>query len=319
VPSSTTTSTLLELLDDELQFSPSFRRIYSNHLAMELVALDQLGAAPAVLQHVFDVHAAGESEPRADRDELAAVRDEVRRAGIAAAVRTRVASLAQGPSTALFHPLIRLAYGLDVGHEGQVAAALLDWSTRHHVLERPEPVPGGRRLTDVAADLAAQPVRWGATFDLDAVARRPELQTSLRGLALDEHTLDDVSAFAIAAHVTAEAFVTLHLVTGARAVRAVAGWLDDHTAAELLAWTAHAMVVAYGAVGAPPLLDPARLDAVRSLPMPSAAAIAASAIADLDPHVVKLVNVALVEEARTGDPLYRYAAARVTGLVPRAA
>lgn len=317
--SSTTTSTLVQLLDDELRFSPSFRRIYSNHLAMELVALDQLGAAPEVLQRVFDVHAAGESEPRGDRAELAAVRDEVRRAGIATTVRTRVPSLAQGPSTALFHPLIRLAYGLDVAHDGQVAAALLDWSTRHHVLVRPEPVPGDRRLTDVAADLAGQPGRSASTFDLDAVARRPELQTSLRGLAIDEHTLDDVSAFAITAHVTAEAFVTLHLVTGARAVRAVAGWLDDDAAAELLAWTAHAMVVAYAAVGAPPLLDSARLDALRMLPMPATERITAHAIDDLDPHVVKLVNVALAEEARTGDPLYRYAAARVSGLVPRAA
>ena len=196
---------------------------------------------------------------------------------------------------------------------------MLDWSTRHHVLVRPDPVPGDRRLTDVAADLSGRLGRWDSTFDLDAVARRPELQAALRGLGLDEHTLDDVSAFAITAHVTAEAFVTLHLVTGARAVRAVAARLDDDTAAELLAWTAHAMVVAYAAVGAPPLLDSARLDAIRTMPMPTREAIGAHAIADLDPHVVKLVNVALVEEARTGDPLYRYAAARVTGLVRRAA
>ena len=317
--SSTTTSTLEQLLDDELRFSPSFRRIYSNHLAMELVALDQLGAAPDVLRHVFDAHAAGESEPRGDRDELAAVRDEVRRAGITTAVRTWVPTLVHGPSTALFHPLIRLAYGLDVDHDGQVAAALLDWSTRHHVLVRPDPVPGDRRLTDVTADLSAGLGRWDPTFDLDAVARRPELQAALRGLALDEHTLDDLSAFALTAHVTAEAFVTLHLVTGARAVRAVAAWLDDDTAAELLAWTAHAMVVAYAAVGAPPLLDSARLGTIRMLPMPTPDAITVHAIDDLDPHVVKLVNVALVEEARTGDPLYRYAAARVTGLVPSAA
>lgn len=317
--SSTTTSTLTQLLDDELRFSPSFQRIYSNHLAMELVALEQLGAPADVLQHVFDVHAADESEPRGDHDALAALRDEVRRAGMAQAVRTRVPALAQGPSTALFHPLIRLAYGLDATHEGQVAAALLDWSTRHHVLVRPDPAPGQRRLTDVVTDLAAQPGRWDSTFDLDAVARRPDLQASLRGLALDDHTLDDVSAFAITAHVTAEAFVTLHLVTGARAVRAVAELLDEHTAAELFAWTAHAMVVAYAAVGAPPLLDSTGLDAIRMLPLPTPETITAHAIDDLDPHVVKLVNVALVEEARTDDPLYRYAAARVTRLVPRAA
>jgi hypothetical protein len=76
------------------------------------------------------------------------------------------------------------------------------------------------------------------------------------------------------------------------------------------------MAVAYAAIGAPPLLGSDRLDDLRRLPLPSADAIAERAIADLDPHVVKLSNVALVEEARTGDPLYRYAAARVVDLVP---
>jgi hypothetical protein len=315
--STATTSTLGQLLDAELRFSPSIREIYSNHLAMELVALDQLGAAPEVLQHVFDVHARGEAEPRRDADALAALRGEVRRVGIATAVRRLVPPLATGPSTALFHPLIRLAYALDVGDDGQVAAALLDWSTRRHVLVRPEPVPGDRRLPDVAADLSARPDPWAPTYDLDAIAARPELQAAVHGLAVDDHTLDDVSAFVINAHATAEAFVTLHMVTGARAVRAVAGWLDDETASQLIGWSAHAMVVAYAAAGAPALLDESHLDAIRHQPVPSPEAIAAHAIDDLDPHVVKLVNVALVEEARTGDPLYRYAAARVTGLVPR--
>jgi hypothetical protein len=317
IPSPASTDLLMGLLDDELRFSPSFRGIYSNHLPMALVALHQLDAPHDVLQHVFDRHVAGESEPRDDHDDLRAVRREVAMGGIAAAVRDRVPALVRGPSTALFHPLIRLAYGLDVGHEGQVAAALLDWQRRFHVLPLPGTEPGGRRLRDVAADVAARSGgRWRATFDLDGVARRPELAASLDGLALDDRTLDDVSAFALAAHVTAEAFVTLHLVTGARAVRAVAGWVDDDVARQLAAHTAQAMAVAYAAIGAPPLLGSDRLDDLRRLPLPSADAIAERAIADLDPHVVKLSNVALVEEARTGDPLYRYAAARVVDLVP---
>ena len=42
------------------------------------------------------------------------------------------------------------------------------------------------------------------------------------------------------------------------------------------------------------------------------------AIADRDPHVIKLANVGLIEEERTADPLYRFAAAHVVGLVPSA-
>ena len=77
------------------------------------------------------------------------------------------------------------------------------------------------------------------------------------------------------------------------------------------------MAVAYAAVGAPPLLDATEVAAVRALPMPRRAAIEERAIRDRDPHVVQ-ANVALVEEQRTGDPLYRFIAARVVDLVPTA-
>jgi hypothetical protein len=194
----------------------------------------------------------------------------------------------------LFHPVIRLGYALDVGHEGQVAAALVDWRRRHQVLPVPEPSPGPLRLTDVAADLAAAPPgTWRRTFDLDGIARRPDLAAALEGVALDEHTLDDVSSFAITAHITAEDFITLHLVTGARAVRTLADRLDGDMAARLAARTVPVLAVAYAAVGAPRPFGPAELDALRRSPLPSPALIAERAISERDPHVIKLANVAL--------------------------
>ncbi len=311
------TPSVLELLDAELAFSPSFMGRFSNHLAMALVALHQLGAPPAVLHSVFDAHAAGESELRDDWDVLETRLHEVARDGIAATVQARVPELVTHPSSQLFHPVIRLGYALDVGHEGQVAAALLDWERRRHVLGTPDPTTGSRRLPDVAADLARRSGSWKRTFDLDSISRHPDLRAALAGVALDEHTLDDVSSFAIAAHTVANDFITLHLVTGARAVRTVSEWVDADTARRLAAHTVPAMAIAYAAVGAPPLLSPDAADALRRSSLPTREHIAERAITDRDPHVIKLANVALVEETRTGDPLYRYSAARVVGLVPR--
>jgi hypothetical protein len=310
--SRTASPTLARLLDEELAWSPSFHRHYSSHLAMALVALEQLGAPPEVLQRTFDAH---DLEPRDDAEVLEERRREVARDGIAATVRARVPSLVAGPHSQLFHPMIRLAYALDVGHEGQVAAALLDWERRYQVLPVPGPTPGARRLPDAAADLAARPAgTWPHTFDLDGIARRPELAAALAGVVRDDATLDDISAFAIAAHTVADDFITLHLVTGARALRAISAWVDDDVARRLAAHALPAMAVAYAAVGAPTPLARAELDAVRHAPLPSREAIAERAIRDHDPHVVKLANVALVEEARTGDLLYRHSAARVVGL-----
>ena len=319
MPSDTTTrsgaTTLARLLDEELAFSPSFRRHYSTHLAMMLVALDQLGAPPEVLQSTFDAHARSEAERRDDPDVLAERRREVVADGIAATVRSRVPELATGPHSQLFHPMIRLAYALEVGHEGQVAAALLDWERRHQVLPAPALTRGERRLTDVAAELAAQPPgTWPRTFDLDGIARRPELRAALVDVRLDDTTLDDVSGFAIAAHTVADDFITLHLVTGARALRTVTSWVEDDTARRLVAHAAPAMAVAYAAVGAPPLAGPAELDALRRTVQWTREEIAEQAVADPDPHVVKLATVALSEDARTGDLLYLHSAARVVGL-----
>jgi hypothetical protein len=310
--------TLHRLLDADLAFSPSIQGVFSSHLAMELVALRRLGASDAVLQRAFEVSARG-SEPRDDRAELDRRLGEVSRDGIAATVATRVADLVDAPGTALFHPVIRLAYALDVGHAGQVAAAVLDWGRRLHELPTNRPTVGTRRLTDVAADLSGRPAgTWSHTFDLDGVARRPEVRDALQEVAMDEHTLDDISSFAISAHLAANDFITLHLVTGARAVRSLSTWLEEELATRLAAATVPVMAVAYAAVEAPPLLDSATLDALREMRLPSRARIAELATADRDPHVIKLADVALAEERRTADPLYRYAAARVVGLVPRA-
>jgi hypothetical protein len=307
------------LLESELAFSPSIQKVFSSHLAMELVALRQLGASDDSLQRTFD-DAARHAEPRDDHADLARRLREVRRDGIAATVAARAPDLVDAPGTALFHPVIRLAYALDVGHEGQVAAALLDWGRRRDAFPVSRPAPGPRRLPDVAADLSlGASGTWPRTFDLHGLARRPEVRGALEHIALDERTLDDISSFAIAAHVTANDFITLHLVTGARAVRTVSGWLDEAGAGRLAAATVPVMAIAYAAVGAPPLLDAATLEALRQVPLPSRASIAELAIADRDPHVVKLTDVALAEEVRTADPLYRYAAARVVGLVPEPA
>ena len=113
--------TLSRLLDDELVYSPSYRGRYSNHLAMALVALEQLGAGPDTLEALFAAERTGAHEWRDDRPALDALIAEVARDGIAAAVRAHATALVEAPNTALFHPLIRLGYALDTGHAGSLS------------------------------------------------------------------------------------------------------------------------------------------------------------------------------------------------------
>lgn len=270
-----TTRTLHRLLDEELAYSPSFLGRYSNHAAMALVALYQMGASSDRLEAELARHVAEEAEPRQDTDALVGRLEEVRRDGIGAVVRLRVPPLVSGPGSQLFHPLIRLSYAVGIGHEGQVAAALLDWETRFQ---------------------AASPVGPNVVS--------PEAE------------IDAISEFALVAHATADAFVTLHMVTGARALRVVSDAVDEVTARHLASYGAWALAAAYQGVGAPGLLSPSELDTLRASSVGSRDEISERAVASTDPHVIKLVDVALTEEERSGDPLYRYVAAKVLGLVP---
>jgi hypothetical protein len=307
-----TESTLARLLDDELAFSATFGGRYSNHLAMALVALDQLGAPSEALEATFDAYARGASEPRHDRAALDERIAEIERDGIDTTLARRIPPLAQGPGTRLFHPLIRLGYALDSDHAGQVAAALSDWEDHLLDLGIDLPSDGTRRLRTVADDLAGQADdQWDGTFDLAEVATRPEVRAAVADVRIDAATLDGLSAFVIATHVTADDFISLHMVTGTRALRTVSAHLDPPVAAALIAGAVPIMLVAYAAVGAPAILDDAALDELRQRDLPSRSEIAAQAARSTDAHVIKLANTALVEEARTGDRLYRLAAARV--------
>lgn len=314
--SSTTTApaapALTRLLDDELAFSATFDGRYSNHLPMALVALDQLGAPASALEVTFDAYARGSSEPRADRAALDERIAEIERDGIDATLARCIPPLSQGPGTRLFHPLIRLGYGLDADHSGQVAAALSDWEEHLLDLNIDVPTSGTRRLREVADELAAQADGdWDRTFDLAEVAARPQVRAAVADVRIDASTLDELAAFVIAAHITADDFITLHMVTGARALRTVGEHLTPPLAAELITGAVPIMTVAYAAIGAPPILADAELDELRHRDLPSRSEIAELAARSSDAHVIKLANTALVEEARTGDLLYRLAAARV--------
>lgn len=298
-------TTLDRLLTEELRYSPSYAGTYSLHLAMSLVALYQLGATSQRLQDEFDRHGDGSAEARSDVAELHERVDEVHALGIAEVIRRRAPTLVDGPATALFHPLIRLAHGIEADHGGQVAAALLDWETRFHVLHHGMLEAGSRRPTEVLRALGNSEVEWPTTWDFDAVARGAELGAALDGLGTENLTIDDVAELALIAHGSSGSFVTLHLVTAARAARSVASLLDDGSQRRLCRAMVVESAVAYAATGAPRVATVEELDQRRGAALPSREAIAAKAIASSDPHVIKLVNVALSEELRTGDLLYR--------------
>jgi hypothetical protein len=305
---------LERLLDAELDYDPVARRGFINHTAMALVAARRLGAGDSDLERWFRDDTTGDFlVPRARPDWLGPLSDEVRERGADVVTAERLPQLVGAPGSQLFHAVIRLELALDAGHPGQVANALRNWADHDDPLG---PAPDARRDRDVASVLAAlrEERVAGRLPELGAheLAQHPLVGELLDTLAVHDHLLDELAASVAAIHADAGDFGTLHLVTGTRAVRAVADRLDDEARRELAVRAVQAVALLWLTFGAPAPADAEQLDRRRAVPT-DWATTSRRAIDTGDHHVVKLVYAARLEHATTGDPLYGWLAAREAG------
>jgi hypothetical protein len=311
VPTRRSTPTLGRLLDDELAYGTDARDGFISHAAMGLIAAARLGADDATLKRWF----------QAELDDRYLVRRPERPAwlaerlvrvdenGIEAEVRSTVGDLVDRTG-GFFHWMIRLELAIDIGHPGQVANALGDWQLRPRRSPGEVPVPtGSRAVSDVLHELWSSDERRGgpseapgttglARWVADEVADAPDL-------------LGETAAAVADLYWEAGDFVTLHMVTGTRAARALVPFLDETDRRRLALAHLHAVASVAPRVPRPgrgpgPVPDPTTL--------PDWSEIGAAAIETRDDHVVKLTYAARLEEEATGRPIYRAIAARAAGL-----
>jgi len=306
---------LIEALDRQVGFDARTRQGLSNHLPMELLALDRLGASPDRLEAMLDRWAGHMLDERSDTTVFDAYRAEVRADGIETTVADHLPRFVESPSSEWFHSMIRLAYAVDAGHEGQVASALTDWTTYERLLPG-EPPPGGPLpAVEVFEQLRSAGLeRGGSHADLAAVARQARFAEVLAPVIVED-TLDDIAAAVAAAHVAGANLATLHLVTGVHAARAVGRLTTGASTRRFARRVVQAAAAGYVAAGAVPIPTRAELDARRATPVPDWDVVRSAAVASADVHVTKLVYTCRTELAATGDPLYSWLAAREVGLV----
>lgn len=308
---------LNELLDAGLRYAPEYRGGLSNHLPMALGALQGLGASEARLRRFFDTYvgrlspAPGGAAPaqpwteQLGRPEAysalqAAMREAIRRDGRDATLRQVLPALWPGVGGAAFHGLIRTAYAVAAGHDGETAAALAYWACRHLPLGACEPVPPGSGLAPRAwlgqlADASAgAPAGGGLIFErMRQAAARPAHAALACRLTIAPDTLRELSALAMDRYLASADFTVLHLVTSCHALRLLLPHADDPTAA--LRWYAQAYAAAFVASGV--TLSPAPAPAEP----PGWQAVTERAIASDNDHVIKLVY-SCREEASCYDP-----------------
>lgn len=307
---------LAALLDTDLAYEPVTVQGFSDHLPMALVALHGLGAGDARL----DEFAAGYSRRLLPaRSETQAARamhgQAIAQEGIDSVVRSYVAGRVAGIGSAAFHCVIRLAYALEAGHAGQVAAALAYWDEADEPLGTTPPPETAADPLALLGALAADPVLGGQNFghgsisgQMARVAAAPEFAAAA-GLRVGPGSLPAIAAAARALHATTGDFTALHAVTGTHAVRRVLPLLDEAARDLALRFLFQAVAAAYVTIGTPPV---AVVDVTGAPPW---AEIVATAVASDDEHVVKLAYSARAEAAVYGDDAtYRWCAALEAGL-----
>ncbi|HEY6134549.1 MAG TPA: questin oxidase family protein [Rubrivivax sp.] len=316
--------TLPALLDEGARFNAEYGAGLSNHLPMALVALRRLGAGDARLA-AFAARYAQKLAPAPSAQVWPAGDAWAGRLGERAAwpayrslfaewllheggesVLTQVLpALMPGCGAAAFHGLIRVAYAVQAGHEGELADALAYWACRWLPLgqapTRPQREADPRVL--LGALQAALP-GWksdkGLIFErMHEAAALPAFGPVVAQLKVHAGTLRALAHCAAGVYARSGNFTALHLVTSAHALRVLLPFFDDADAAVGDYWRAFA--AGFIASGAQP--GPVR----PALPW---AVLAAAAVASDDDHLIKLVDSCREEQRCYGSDDWRIAATR---------
>ena len=322
---------LRQLLDENAQFALDARGT-TNHCPMALVALARMGASPERLQDFFkrwtQTYALRETHrefPVAGKSWLAQLGvpaafsslrkhflESIGASNPAEVLREVISRAPFAPATGAFHALIRIGYGLESGHAGEIAAGLaayvsnnltidVEWSGR----EAARSVEDG--LAVLSGRLSGR--TWpgsSITSRLKAVAADPDFEDALRAPPMSPAFLDDIARAAIELYWQTANFTVLHMVTGTYAARSVLAQLPEELAGQLgpSIWTA--FCAAFVSVGAPKPVS-------RNTPEISAGwpEILKRATESQDDHVIKMVYTCFRESRRDPDSPYLASASRI--------
>lgn len=325
-------STLNALLDANARFDLGAKGT-TNHCPMALVALAEMGASSARLSAFFDRWAStyALSAPpvvtRIDRREwkthlgtraaFGALRlcflDWTADTGPASVIASVLSEVRFAPATQAFHSIIRLAYGIEAGHAGEIASGLASLIASHLPIDiradskRREAASIGEGFDQVGE--AFRGVSFAQTMitsRVQAVADDPRFASAVLALPLRAGVLDEIARATIDAYWRRPDFTLLHTVTVTRAARIVFALLDARLVEKLMPDFWLALCAAYATVGERVQTDTRVVD-----PHIEWRDVCKKAIASDDDHVIKMTYTCWCEDRRDPSPLYLASAARL--------
>lgn len=313
--STSSPSTLVRLFAaNRARFHHTYRDGLTNHAAMALAALAELGADDTRLTAFFEDYQRRLDPVVADPALAAMERDVV--ADRDGAIRKTCDALVADVAGGAFHGVIRLAWAITAsertGDQGDIAHALRAFASEadddNTGTLPPAPSAGTTDLVallDRLRDTGVRPPEGRLISSrIHTVRENPAFVAIANDVAANDDTLDAVAAFGAGLYLMADDFASLHVITGADALillRPFFSTPNDAARAAVRAALGCAVLA-----GAPALHDGS------GLPTDDDVVIAAAAIAVEDDHVPKLVCSCRRHFARTKNPIFRAVATRVS-------
>lgn len=335
--SQTTNRALMRLLDENRLFALNGRGT-TNHCPMALYALAAMGASDTRLQEFFNgwrerhAIAMGPGAIAVTRHNYAhlvgnmgafgGLRDcfetWINEVGAMAIVSEVVQAIPFAPASGAFHALIRLAYGLEAGHAGEIAAGLAAMVCGHLNIEidrrnRTPAASVSAGLAMLALHAAGLQITGNSiTSRLRTVAADPLFQSALLAAPATPGLLDEMALAALALYRQSGNFTALHMVTGLHAARVLLEHLPPEFALQKAPdlWTA--FCAAYVSFGAPGLAVCA--DDVTPPGALAWDALLARALQSNDDHDIKFTYTCHREFLHRQAPAYFAAAAQRLGM-----
>jgi Questin oxidase-like len=220
-----------------------------------------------------------------------------------------------GVAAAAFHGLIRLAYGIEADHAGEIGAGLATLCSRYVDLGiEVDRTPSTASVKTAFAQLAD--ALGGAAFTgqgiigkMRAAASDPRFRAAFSSPPIGPALLEELARVSIALYWQTADFTILHMVTASHAGRVLFGQFPQLASDDAIRALWGAACAAYASVGAP-MMDQTALP---TEPM-AWDNIFAKAIISNDDHVIKMTYTCRCEVAHYGNPLYQAAAARLVAV-----
>ena len=315
-------------------FSSQYRDGLSNHLPMALYALDCLGANEEKINIFYKNYITrlepyessvgeqvrGDIKKYLSRPDLFSsivefFKSELRNREANSVVNEYLPLLFQGVSGGAFHPLIRLAFALEVKNNDEIAFALASWVIAYQELQGREDsntkfnlLESLLSLKELQAFDGYESRGRGVFRRMEDISRHEGFKRFFKSFDVNENSLAEMADICIKLYLSSnDDFTALHAVTSCHAMRVVTEKYENKQ--ELFHYYWHAIGAAYVVTGMPELVN--NFDTSN---LPSWEKIQSKASESLNDHLIKLVYTCKEEFEFYQNPLYHLAASQKIGL-----